>query len=79
MSLGKLTCSKSFTEIEEFILERDYEILSISFNHLKAFYNLPRSHNDPFDRLLISQAIAEDMTLLSIDKHFKAYPVKLLW
>ncbi|MGN6395389.1 MAG: type II toxin-antitoxin system VapC family toxin [Mucilaginibacter sp.] len=66
-------------KIEEFISDRDYEILNISFTHLKTFYSLPKHRNDPFDRLLISQAITEDITFISIDKHFKAYPVKLLW
>ncbi len=36
-------------------------------------------HRDPFDRLMIGQAIAEDMTIIGKDGLFKKYPVKLLW
>lgn len=77
MSSGKLECSKTFPEIEEFILSMDYEILNISFSHLKIFYNLPKHHGDPFDRMLISQSIAENIPVISVDKLFKAYPVIL--
>jgi PIN domain nuclease of toxin-antitoxin system len=40
---------------------------------------LPFHHRDPFDRLLIAQAIIEDMTLLSADGAFSAYNVKQVW
>ena len=36
-------------------------------------------HKDPFDRLIISQAIVENMVLISNDPHFKSYPVDVLW
>jgi PIN domain nuclease of toxin-antitoxin system len=41
--------------------------------------DLPFHHKDPFDRLLISQGLADDLVLLSIDEHFASYPVKCLW
>jgi PIN domain nuclease of toxin-antitoxin system len=40
---------------------------------------MPFHHRDPFDRLLIAQALTEKMTLVTIDKEFKKYGVKLLW
>jgi len=41
--------------------------------------NLPLHHKDPFDRLLISQAIVENMTLVTADPEFAKYQVNLLW
>lgn len=69
----------TFAEILTEVAEREFAELPILFEHLSVLKNLPHHHNDPFDRLLISQAITEDITLISIDKHFKAYPIKLLW
>lgn len=40
---------------------------------------LPDHHNDPADRILIATAIANDMTLLTPDKHIRAYPAQALW
>ena len=55
------------------------EILPIKLNHLWRLADLPRVHNDPFDRLLIAQAIVEDMQLVSADRLFSSYPVNLYW
>jgi len=41
--------------------------------------NLPRHHEDPFDRLLVGQAKTEGLTLVSCDPHFRAYGIPLLW
>jgi len=40
---------------------------------------LPFHHRDPFDRLLIAQAVVEKMSVVSIDTVFDAYPVTRLW
>jgi PIN domain nuclease of toxin-antitoxin system len=79
MSSGKLDIDKNITEIEEYILSRDYEVINVSFTHLKALFNLPKFHGDPFDRLLIAQAIIEDLTIISVDKAFQDYPVQVSW
>jgi PIN domain nuclease of toxin-antitoxin system len=47
--------------------------------HVLELHNLPPHHHDPFDRLLIVQAKAEDALLVSKDKAFKKYKTKLLW
>jgi len=46
--------------------------------HLNILLSLPHHHSDPFDRFLISQAIAEDLTIISADKHFASYPAKVI-
>ncbi len=56
-----------------------FKILSVDLSHALGIDNLPKHHKDPFDRLLIAQAIVEDMTLVSSDKAFSKYDVDLLW
>lgn len=56
-----------------------FYMLDIKAKHLDILKNLDFYHKDPFDWLIISQAIAENMTLISADKYIKAYPVKWLW
>jgi PIN domain nuclease of toxin-antitoxin system len=53
--------------------------LSITQNHTLRVFDLPLHHKDPFDRLLISQAMAEGMTILTADRAFRKYPVELVW
>jgi PIN domain nuclease of toxin-antitoxin system len=53
--------------------------LSITQDHTLKVYDLALHHNDPFDRLLIAQAILEKMTILTADRIFKKYPVEILW
>lgn len=52
--------------------------LEITHEHGLAIANLPIIHKDPFDRILISQANIENLTLLSTDKIFSQYAVKLI-
>jgi PIN domain nuclease of toxin-antitoxin system len=53
--------------------------LSITQNHTLKVYDLPLHHSDPFDRLIIAQAVAENMVILTSDRIFRKYPVELLW
>ena len=52
-----------------------FEILEIRPEHLEELVRLPIHHRDPFDHLLIAQAIAEGLTFLSEDRHTASYPV----
>jgi PIN domain nuclease of toxin-antitoxin system len=56
-----------------------FKILPVNLSHALYLENLPLHHKDPFDRLLISQAIVENMTLVSADPEFAKYQVNLLW
>jgi PIN domain nuclease of toxin-antitoxin system len=56
-----------------------FNLLEIQWNHLAQLQGLPWHHKDPFDRLMIAQAIAEQMTIVGIDAQFDAYSVKRLW
>ncbi len=53
--------------------------LSITNDHSLKVYDLPLYHHDPFDRLLIAQALLEGMTILTSDRAFRKYPAELIW
>ena len=79
-ALGKLTLSQPFEQLFPARLEAsNILILPILVPHLHVQRSLPYHHQDPFDRLVIAQALAEDFTLVSCDSEFAAYGVKLRW
>ena len=53
--------------------------LTITHTHALAVSDLPLHHGDPFDRLLIAQALTEDMMILTADRTFELYEVDVLW
>lgn len=57
-----------------------FQILPVTLDHAFYIEKLPLlAHKDPFDRMLISQAMVEDMTIVTADRKFGEYDVKLLW
>lgn len=79
ISLGKMNAEVSLSQIEQDINSREFRTLNISLSHLHALATLPPVHGDPFDRMIIAQAMVEKLTILSADRHFKDYPVSVLW
>ncbi|WP_287313397.1 type II toxin-antitoxin system VapC family toxin [Moorena sp. SIO1G6] len=80
LQLNKLSFNFPLAEV----LERqqqtnDLYFLPIELDHIYALASLPLQHRDPFDRLLIAQAVVEQMPLLSIDSVFDGYPIQRLW
>lgn len=79
-SLGKLRLKKS---IERFLTEQmqqnGFLLLNIDLHHVAKVENLPFIHRDPFDRLILSQAKAERMTLVTADQTLSDYGVRCLW
>ena len=57
----------------------DFEILPIETRHTSLLTSMPMHHNDPFDRLLIAQALVEQMPIVSVDTAFDSYGVTRLW
>lgn len=55
------------------------ERLGIERSHLYRSTELPGHHRDPFDRLLVSQAIEAELTLVTPDEHIRRYPVAVRW
>jgi PIN domain nuclease of toxin-antitoxin system len=56
-----------------------FAVLPVQMRHAIRVHDLPPLHRDPFDRMLVAQALAEDMALLSGDPHVARYPVTVLW
>jgi len=79
MSLSKLELKLPFDEFLSNIKKSDFEILQIEDGYLKKLLELPFVHKDPFDRLIISTAIAEDLTIITIDENIQKYDVKWVW
>lgn len=77
ISIGKLELMDSLADIENTLRQQGIHILPIYTPHLQQLLGLPCHHRDPFDRLLIAQALAEGMTLVSDDAAFVAYSVSL--
>lgn len=71
--VGKLEAD--IRDIVAAINTQGFEALEIRPEHLEDLVRLPMHHRDPFDHLLIAQAIAEGLTLLSEDQHVSEYPV----
>jgi PIN domain nuclease of toxin-antitoxin system len=61
------------------IAQHGYEPLDVTLEHVLSVGELPPHHGDPFDRLLIVQARAERLTLVSGDAIFERYDVPVLW
>jgi PIN domain nuclease of toxin-antitoxin system len=78
--LGKLSLNLPLPELIASQQQTNgLQLLPIELNHIFMLENLPQFHRDPFDRLLIAQAITEQIPLLSIDTVFDHYPVQRLW
>lgn len=80
ISIGKLFLKKLIEQfIPEQLQENNIKQLNINFRHITKVTNLPFHHRDPFDRLLVAQALEENIPILSNDKAFDNYPIKRLW
>ncbi len=76
LSTGRLTLDCDF---REWLAESGFYRLRITLDHVWSVKDLPPHHGDPFDRLLVAQARAEGLTLISADAHLLEYDVPVLW
>lgn len=80
VSRGSYTLNTPYQDfIQDNIAANDFEILPIEVQHTAVVATLPFHHKDPFDRLLIAQALVEGMPLVSNEALFDAYGVQRLW
>lgn len=56
-----------------------FQVLPIHLRHTLNVHELPNHHRDPFDRILVSQALLEEIPLLSADPQIPRYPVEVVW
>ena len=78
MSIGKLQTQASLQQLFDFVKLADIEILPILPQQLQLVKDLPFHHKDPFDRLIISQAIYHNYLVISSDGMFNDYNITLL-
>lgn len=79
ISIGKLTLQGDYAGIEAQLPASGILLLPISFADTVRVLDLPFHHRDPFDRILIAQAINYSLALVSRDEVFDAYDVQRLW
>ncbi|MBW4490787.1 MAG: type II toxin-antitoxin system VapC family toxin [Trichocoleus desertorum ATA4-8-CV12] len=79
LNIGKLSLQRSYEAIGSVIEASDITLLPISFADTAQVRNLPLHHRDPFDRILVAQAINHSLVLISRDSAFDAYSIQRLW
>ena len=80
IAIGKLSLN---VPLASFVLSQisqyQFKPLPITYNHTYQVRELPLLHRDPFDRLLIAQAMVENLVILTSDQSFRLYAVATLW
>jgi PIN domain nuclease of toxin-antitoxin system len=80
VDLGRLTLNKP---VHEYVPEQrtQHRIALLSLDEQAALYTpqLPKLHRDPFDRMLVSQAIVHDLAIITPDRLISHYPVATIW
>jgi PIN domain nuclease of toxin-antitoxin system len=78
--LGKLTLSRPFDDlIPKQLTLSEINKLQIELHHLAVLTQLPLHHCDPFDRLIIAQALAENLPVISKNDIFQKYQIRVIW
>jgi PIN domain nuclease of toxin-antitoxin system len=75
----QLTLQNEFDDLLDVLNSLEIEILSITFADTQIYKNLPLHHGDLFDRMIISQAINNRLTVVGCEQAFNDYPIQMLW
>jgi len=78
-SLGKAGFAVDASQLRQGLLREGFQELAIEAEHCLAVQHLPWVHRDPFDRLLVAQAIASERTLLTADRTLEQYGPAVRW
>ena len=80
VSIGKLPLHRPYEDFMDACLDQyKFVVLPVEPRHTAALIAMPFHHKDPFDRLLIAQALVESMPIVSVDGAFDPYGVTRLW
>jgi len=80
ISIGKYNLNQPFQDfMDQQIKDNDLRILPVQVHHVAALVNLPFHHKDPFDRLLVAQALVEQVPIVSNDSALDQYPITRMW
>jgi PIN domain nuclease of toxin-antitoxin system len=78
-SLGKLDIAGEYRTVIDDVNENGIQLLPITFPHTLSQHQLPFHHRDPFDRMIIAQAMVEQMPVISADRQFDPYAIERIW
>jgi PIN domain nuclease of toxin-antitoxin system len=79
LGLGKLEIQRPFEKFEIDLHYLDIKILPIAFAEINIYRSLPLHHRDPFDRILVAQAISNSLTIITCDTLLEPYSVRVMW
>ena len=79
INIGKLELDFTLNELLNTIRNNDFIILQIEDKYLQGLSDLPFIHRDPFDRLIISTALTENLTIITADENIRKYDVPWVW
>lgn len=77
--IGKLKLDHGWDGLLQGMKQNDLQVLPVTPQHVVMTCQLPFHHRDPFDRMLVAQALVEDLTIVSADSQFDAYGIRRLW
>ena len=78
VSIGKLKLNFSIAEFPNLLIQNQFSILPFDFKNYEILSQLPFHHQDPFDRMLIAQAMSENIPIISHDSQFDLYDVVII-
>ncbi len=78
-SLNKLRFAKGLRHFYNMIDDNGFEVLPLSTGHAIELSTLEFIHRDPFDRMIVAQAIIENLTIVTKDEQIQKYAVKTVW
>ena len=79
MNIGKYHFDGGFYVFNELVKNNGFDILQIKDEYMERLFLLPFIHRDPFDRLIITTAMVENLTIITADENIQKYDVPWIW
>jgi len=79
MNIGKFTFEGGFSVFLRLVKENGFVVLPIKNEYMKYLFQLPLLHREPYDRLIISTAVIEELTLITKDENIQKYEISWIW
>jgi PIN domain nuclease of toxin-antitoxin system len=79
LSINKLSLQVEFQDLPSVLDNLEIRVLPLTFADAAQYLSLPLHHRDPFDRMLIAQAMTNSLAIASADTAFDAYPIQRMW
>ena len=79
IGINKLSFDGNIEGFIEAIEDEDFSLLDITTKHIKEVIDLPFIHRDPFDRMLVAQAVTEEIPIMTTDSEILKYNIDSIW